>query len=74
MSAEQSSIDVKICLNLKKLGRIIVQCTVCPISSDPIYIVTYIKGVTTSWTRSKNSAAKLKYLFYNSIFLLLQEV
>ena len=28
-------------------------CTVCPGSSDPVYIVTYyIKWVTTSWTHS----------------------
>ena len=28
-------------------------CTVCPRSSDPFYVVTYyIKWVTTSWTYS----------------------
>ena len=31
-----------------------VQCTVCPGSSDPIYIVSYyIKWGTTSWTGGK---------------------
>ena len=36
-----------------KLDEIIVDITVCPRSSDPLYEVTYfIKWVTTSWTYS----------------------
>jgi len=28
--------------------------TICPRSSDPFYIVTYVKWVTTSWTHSNS--------------------
>ena len=35
--------------------------TMCPRSSDPIYVVTYyIKWVTTSWTYSTESNSTLK--------------
>ena len=37
------------------LGRDARVVTVCPRSSDPFYIVSYyMKGVTTSWTYSKD--------------------
>ena len=35
-------------------------CTVCPGSSDPFYLVSYyIKWVTTSWTYSMNMGLNL---------------
>ena len=42
--------------------RTYIECTICQISSDPFYVVTYyMKCVTTSWTHSMKHSKHIKY-------------